>query len=61
MNYLEKKVVYVDMDFTLCDFGASYLQYKQQHPEEAFPHSVPGVASSILAGRANFFKIPGIS
>jgi 5'-nucleotidase len=42
MNNLEKKVVYVDMDFTLCDFGASYLQYKQQHPEEAFPHSVPG-------------------
>jgi 5'-nucleotidase len=42
MNNLEKKVAYVDMDFTLCDFEASYLQYKQQHPEEAFPHSVSG-------------------
>ena len=42
MNIQKKKIVYVDMDQTLCDFGASYLQYKQQHPEEAFPHSVPG-------------------
>ena len=42
MQSQEKKIVYVDMDHTLCDFGASYLQYKQQHPEEAFPHSVPG-------------------
>jgi 5'-nucleotidase len=41
MNNLEKKIVYVDMDLTLCDFEASYLQYKQQHPEEAFPHTVP--------------------
>lgn len=42
MNIQEKKIVYVDMDQTLCDFGVSYLQYKQSHPEEAFPQSMPG-------------------
>lgn len=42
MNDPDKKTVYVDMDFTLCDFGASYRQYKQQHPEESYPHSIPG-------------------
>jgi hypothetical protein len=30
------------MDYTLFNFGASYVQYKQQHPEEAFPQNVPG-------------------
>lgn len=39
---IQKNIVHVDMDYTLCDFGASYANYKQLNPEEAYPHSVPG-------------------
>lgn len=42
MTLCEKKIIYVDMDHTFCDFSASYLKYKQHYPEEVYPHSVPG-------------------
>lgn len=39
---IDKKIVYVDMDHTLCDFSASYLKYKEDFPQVIYPHSIPG-------------------
>ena len=37
-----KLIIYVDMDFTLCDFKKSYDQVLQSNPEIKYPQSVPG-------------------
>lgn len=37
-----KKIVYVDMDHTLCDFSSSYLRYKREFPDIEFPHCIAG-------------------
>ena len=39
---INKKIIYVDMDHTLCDFSASYLEYKEDFPQVEYPHSIPG-------------------
>ena len=44
---VNKKIVYVDMDHTLCDFSTSYLKYKTDFPEVEYPHSVLGFFSSL--------------
>lgn len=36
------KVVYVDMDFVLCDFMATHLEYQALYPDLEFTHSKPG-------------------
>ena len=43
---VNKKIAYVDMDHTLCDFSASYLKYKTDFPEVEYPHSVPGFSAA---------------
>lgn len=47
MTVPNQKVVYVDMDHTLCDFSASYLKYKEDFPQVEFPHSIPGFFSGL--------------
>lgn len=36
------EVVYVDMDFVLCDFMTTHLEYKALYPELMYTHSKPG-------------------
>jgi 5'(3')-deoxyribonucleotidase len=47
MTMPDQKVVYVDMDHTLCDLSASYLKYKEDSPQVEFPHSIPGFFSGL--------------
>lgn len=44
---VDKKIVYVDMDHTLCDFSTSYLKYKKDFPDIEYPHSLPGFFSGL--------------
>lgn len=44
---VDKKIVYVDMDHTLCDFSTSYLKYKKDFPGIEYPHSLPGFFSGL--------------
>lgn len=37
-----KKIVYVDMDDTLCDYSTAWHKYKQEHPTIDYPQSQPG-------------------
>ena len=39
---VESTIVYVDMDDTLCDFRAAYIKHRQDHPDIAYPQSMPG-------------------
>lgn len=53
---MNKKIIYVDMDHTLCDFSASYLKYKEEFPQVEYPHSIPGFFSG-LAPLPNAIKV----
>ena len=53
---MNKKIIYVDMDHTLCDFSASYLKYKAEFPQVEYPHSIPGFFSG-LAPLPNAIKV----
>jgi 5'-nucleotidase len=44
---INKKIIYVDMDHTLCNFSASYLKYKEDFPQVEYPHSIPGFFSGL--------------
>lgn len=44
---VDKKIVYVDMDYTLCDFSTSYLKYKKDFPDIEYPHSLPKFFSGL--------------
>jgi 5'-nucleotidase len=44
---INKKIIYVDMDHTLCDFSASYLKYKEDFPQVEYPHSISGFFSGL--------------
>jgi len=44
---MDKKIVYVDMDHTLCNFSASYLKYREKFPQVEYPHSIPGFFSGL--------------
>lgn len=44
---MDKKIVYIDMDHTLCDFSASYLKYREEFPQVEYPHSIPGFFSGL--------------
>ena len=44
---VNKKIIYVDMDHTLCDFSTSYLKYKKDFPDIEYPHSLPGFFSGL--------------
>ena len=37
----QTKIIYVDMDNTLCDFTTAYLRHRVDYPEIDFPHSIP--------------------
>ncbi|MFE8070131.1 hypothetical protein QQM79_03650 [Marinobacteraceae bacterium S3BR75-40.1] len=39
---LEKTVIYIDMDHTLCDYAAGFKEYQRRFPELQFPQSVEG-------------------
>ncbi len=39
---MNKKIIYIDMDFTLCDFGSAYNEVRKKHPDIKYPHSQPG-------------------
>ena len=43
----DKTIVYVDMDFTLCDYGAGFRSYQRRYPDLKFPQSVPGFYESL--------------
>ena len=42
-----KKVIYVDMDHTLCDHSATYEEYKAKFPEIDYPQSIQGFFRAI--------------
>lgn len=44
---INKKIIYVDMDHTLCDFSASYSKYKKNFPQVDYPHSISGFFSGL--------------
>lgn len=40
---VDKYIIYVDMDHTLCDYGAGFEAHSQRYPELEFPQSQPGL------------------
>lgn len=38
----QQKIIYVDMDDTLCDYSSQYSLYQAQFPDVKFPQSVVG-------------------
>lgn len=53
-----KTIIYVDMDFTLCDYGAGYRTYQARYPELTYPQSVTGFYESLapLAGAIETYR-----
>lgn len=39
---MNKRIIYLDMDDTLCDYKSQIERYKEQFPEVEFPQSVEG-------------------
>lgn len=39
---ISTKIIYVDMDDTLCDFNSAYSKHRLKHPEIPFPQSTSG-------------------
>lgn len=44
----KKEIVYVDMDFTLCDYEEGFNRHKKQHPTLAYPQREPGLYISLM-------------
>jgi len=42
-----KKIIYVDMDNTLCNYTATYNAYKSNYPEIEYPQSIKGFFRAI--------------
>jgi 5'-nucleotidase len=40
---MNKKIVYVDMDFTLCDYAKGFKQHQKKFPDLKHPQSEPGL------------------
>ena len=40
---MNEKIVYVDMDDTLCDYRAGYMRQKERYPQHEYPQSEPGL------------------
>jgi len=38
-----KKIIYIDMDFTLCDYAKGYKVQQQKFPSIKYPQSEPGL------------------
>jgi 5'(3')-deoxyribonucleotidase len=47
MIYPGRKIVYVDMDHTLCDYAGAYQQYRLSDSDVAYPQSIPGFFSGL--------------
>jgi 5'-nucleotidase len=43
MEMIDKKVVYVDMDFVLCDYDKGFRLHKGKYPDIKYPQSQPGL------------------
>lgn len=43
MHTDKKKIIYVDMDFVLCDYASGFAEHQQRFPELRFPQSQPGL------------------
>lgn len=44
----ERQIVYVDMDDVLCDYTVAHIRTRKQHPDIAFPQSIPGFFEHLL-------------
>lgn len=44
----QQKIIYLDMDDTLCDYKSQYQLYQEQFPEVNFPQSVVGFFEKML-------------
>ncbi len=42
-----KKIIYVDMDHTLCDYETGFRQHQARFPDLKFPQSQPGLYLSL--------------
>ena len=42
MSPLDRIIIYIDMDHTLCDYSAGYADYRRRYPKERFPQSKSG-------------------
>lgn len=45
---MSKKVIYIDMDDTLCDYASAHQLALKLHPEIQFPQSQPGFFHDLL-------------
>ena len=43
-----KKIVYVDMDDTICDYTSNFWKYKKENPSVVYPQSILGFYKNIL-------------
>lgn len=44
---MDKQIIYVDMDFTLCDYAEGFQRHKCLHPHEKYPQSQPGLYAAL--------------
>jgi 5'-nucleotidase len=43
-----KKIIYLDMDDTLCDYKAQYKAYQKDYPDIEFPQSINGFFETMV-------------
>ncbi|PKG74710.1 hypothetical protein CXF86_11650 [Shewanella sp. GutCb] len=48
LDDISKKVIYIDMDDTLCDYSGAHLSAKRLRPHIKFPQSEPGFFHELL-------------
>ena len=41
-------VIYIDMDYVLCDYDLGYKAHKAKYPDLPFPQSQPGLYTNLL-------------
>ena len=40
---MSPKIIYIDMDFTLCDYAKGFKQHEKKFPDLKYPQSEPGL------------------
>ena len=46
---MEKKIVYIDMDDTLCDYKGAFIKKAIENPGIQFPQSIYGFFANLIS------------